>query len=631
MESLNKISADKKAAVKQMGEVLDMMKTGSSTTSSNNNRSLHRGPPSSSNSSPSRRRTISTSSNNNTAMGESHLRKSVIHPNWNRRVSVSGDRPFFRRRATEAPPPLKDELAELRENFRRRSDPAQPDPSSFIPSRVLSRQSSKQGSMRSSIMNRSLSILNLNQNCNDGDSSSSSSSSNESDSQKNNHSNNGEDNDTTNQEEMIHYQTTLESKNQQLAQLQKQQVSNSNQQSYLQSKLQSIQTQSRSRLVQHTSIVEGLHSRKQTLAKTVQRRERLITEVEGCLEGYGERIDLLEKEIESKTNASQQKSVRHPLPQQDATDIRNSNNRKAMTVSDLEEEIRKYRMRQKIHSQYTAKALESFLNSMDMAKKKDTAGILFKNDQAKGEGSEEKRQHLIEGISLDVDIQLNNLERMIKEVAEKVKEYELLSSVDLDQVASSSSSLKGKDAVMDDQCVDLKCNISNSNGSSHPKHHNQLLSLSKECADLLADLLSTISKAMESTIRTTSPHSFSIEFQPTSSSSPTTFNHEHMHLHQNTKEEEEEELPYFQLQHKKLQLHTLKRSQLQVETNISLLQNESQKFQTGVHNEKMAHYEILANLQTKLRMLTERLEDGGEEIYGLVKELEEWKEREEGL
>jgi len=398
MESLNKISADKKAAVKQMGEVLDMMKTGSSTTSSNNNRSLHRGPPSSSNSSPSRRRTISTSSNNNTAMGESHLRKSVIHPNWNRRVSVSGDRPFFRRRATEAPPPLKDELAELRENFRRRSDPAQPDPSSFIPSRVLSRQSSKQGSMRSSIMNRSLSILNLNQNCNDGDSSSSSSSSNESDSQKNNHSNNGEDNDTTNQEEMIHYQTTLESKNQQLAQLQKQQVSNSNQQSYLQSKLQSIQTQSRSRLVQHTSIVEGLHSRKQTLAKTVQRRERLITEVEGCLEGYGERIDLLEKEIESKTNASQQKSVRHPLPQQDATDIRNSNNRKAMTVSDLEEEIRKYRMRQKIHSQYTAKALESFLNSMDMAKKKDTAGILFKNDQAKGEGSEEKRQHLIEGI-----------------------------------------------------------------------------------------------------------------------------------------------------------------------------------------------------------------------------------------
>jgi len=220
---------------------------------------------------------------------------------------------------------------------------------------------------------------------------------------------------------------------------------------------------------------------------------------------------------------------------------------------------------------------------------------------------------------------------MIKEVAEKVKEYELLSSVDLDQVASSSSSLKGKDAVMDDQCVDLKCNISNSNGSSHPKHHNQLLSLSKECADLLADLLSTISKAMESTIRTTSPHSFSIEFQPTSSSSPTTFNHEHMHLHQNTKEEEEEELPYFQLQHKKLQLHTLKRSQLQVETNISLLQNESQKFQTGVHNEKMAHYEILANLQTKLRMLTERLEDGGEEIYGLVKELEEWKEREEGL
>ena len=46
----------------------------------------------------------------------------------------------------------------------------------------------------------------------------------------------------------------------------------------------------------------------------------------------------MEKEIESETNSNHQNNVRHPLQQ----DIRNSNNRKTMTVSELEEEIRKY-------------------------------------------------------------------------------------------------------------------------------------------------------------------------------------------------------------------------------------------------------------------------------------------------
>ena len=207
--------------------------------------------------------------------------------------------------------------------------------------------------------------------------------------------------------------------------------------------------------------------------------------------------------------------------QQDA-DTGNNNGNKTTAVSELEEEIQKYQLRQKIQSQYTASALESFLNSMGITKKNDTGGILFKdknNDALNGGGEKEKqqRQHLIKGISSDVDIQLNNLERMIKEVAEKVKEYELLSFMDSDPVVVSSS-LGGDAAASDDPRVDQIENIKynsgggNDNGtSSHPEHGNQFLSLSKECADLLADLLSTISKAMELTIRTT-PHSFSIEF-----------------------------------------------------------------------------------------------------------------------
>ena len=125
------------------------------------------------------------------------------------------------------------------------------------------------------------------------------------------------------------------------------------------------------------------------MAKSVEQRKPIDNREEW-------RIGLLEKEIESETNSNHQNNVRHPLQQ----DIRKSNNRKTMTVSELEDKIRKYQMR-KTDSQYTAKALEPFLNSMNMA------GILFNNDQEEG-GEENQWRHLIEGISLDEDIQLNN-------------------------------------------------------------------------------------------------------------------------------------------------------------------------------------------------------------------------------
>lgn len=100
-----------------------------------------------------------------------------------------------------------------------------------------------------------------------------------------------------------------------------------------------------------------------------------------------------------------------------------------------------------MHSQYTARALQSFSHVIEAAKTNDTDGILFRKrenvDHHVDTGSEgdedvveQRRQYLVEGIALDVDIQLNDLERMIKEIDSKINEYKSLSSMEMGPAAS---------------------------------------------------------------------------------------------------------------------------------------------------------------------------------------------------
>jgi hypothetical protein len=88
---------------------------------------------------------------------------------------------------------------------------------------------------------------------------------------------------------------------------------------------------------------------------------------------------------------------------------------------------------------------------IEAAKTKDTDGILFRKREnvehhvdsgSEGDenGLEQRRQYLVEGIALDVDIQLNDLERTIKEIDSKKNEYKLLSSTEMGPAASPSTS-----------------------------------------------------------------------------------------------------------------------------------------------------------------------------------------------
>jgi hypothetical protein len=249
--------------------------------------------------------------------------------------------------------------------------------------------------------------------------------------------------------QLLHFlQTTLDAKNERVAELGRRQASNADRLNDLKSRLGTLESRSRSRWAQHASVVEGLQWRKQTLTADVEERGKLLADSERCLEECERRIEILEREIEGKTGGL---GRRAPCRAHGGEDF---GGREASNIARLEGEIRLYRLRLQVHSQYTARLLQSFSHVIEVAKTNDTDGILFrKREDVKhhaDEGSEgdeddeeQRRQYLVEGIALDVDIQLNDLERIIKEIDSKVNDYKSLSSTEMGPAASPSTSPGG--------------------------------------------------------------------------------------------------------------------------------------------------------------------------------------------
>jgi hypothetical protein len=265
-------------------------------------------------------------------------------------------------------------------------------------------------------------------------------------------------------------QTTLDAKNEQIWELERRQAFSADHLSDLKSKLGTLEARYRSRWVEHASVVEGLQWRKQTLAEEVEKKEKLVTESERCLEKCERRIKILEGEIKEKTGGSCCMSW-------SAHGGEDCGGNKTSNITRLEREIRLYRLRLQVHSQYTARALQSFSHVIEAAKKNDTDGILLRkqdnfNSHAEegSEGDENhveelRRQYLVEDIALDVDIQLNGLEIMIKEIDSKVNEYKSLSSMDTDPAASLSTSAGG----------DARVDADNDDSITQHRHPNEYL------------------------------------------------------------------------------------------------------------------------------------------------------------
>lgn len=295
-------------------------------------------------------------------------------------------------------------------------------------------------------------------------------------------------NNITNPQQLDQLQSILQSKSNQIIQLHNQEISNRSQLSYLQSKLISIRTQTKSYNDKATSHEMTFHNQKSStmLLKQIERRERLIIDIEKCIEEYNERIGLLEDELyerqrgivavsgggnsttpacNTSTTATTADTDGHGEVSADATSSK--------IILQLQNEITKYQIKLCIHKQYTSKAIHSFISILDTAKNADNnddvGGVLLllgddddddedevvtqqqQQEEQGGAGGGvtvyatptidvnedttadrgttnytrddkvEKRQKLIEDIALNVDIQINNLDMMMKEMDDRIR------------------------------------------------------------------------------------------------------------------------------------------------------------------------------------------------------------------
>jgi len=457
---------------------------------------------------------------------------------------------------------------------------------------------------------------------------------------------NEEEEDGDHQQELDACRATLESKQKQLARLQQQHCSNANHLIVLQNRLRATEIQSQARSEHHALVLAELRDQKETLTKSMAEREQLLAAAERSLKEREARIEIWEVERANGNGSrdavvgGQPSSLTFPLSGDNV--VANT-----MPLSQGKGEIRKYQLRQKIHAQYTAKALNSFHRTLNMVTQKNGTQVaaLFKNDEESGKVPQQRRwksqwQHLIEGVSLDMDIQLSNLERMIKEVAEKGLEYKLLSSWNEEEQHGDS----GAGGINDGDGDDNKCGP-----ASQPQHHSQLLLLSRECADLLEDLVRTISKTMETTMRTL-PDSLSIEFPhltavalsqgntngddaqdniPTSTTivnKPAEGQQDDNIDRKPAQTREGREMPYF----KQLQLGRLRRAEQQADARLTLLRNDLHIQRAGMQQEQRAHYEIMSGLHVLVRQIAKRLEDCDAEVDTLIQELERRVKEREG-
>jgi len=423
------------------------------------------------------------------------------------------------------------------------------------------------------------------------------------------------------QQELQQLQSILKSKTNEVIQLQNRQSSNRGQLSYLQSKLTSLHTSSKSREEKHTFIMEGYNREKLALHKTIERRNRLLNEVTRSINEYKSSCSSLEEQIQDKEAAN-------TTAAQTASRSR---------VQQLQNEIRTYQIRLSVHEEYTAKALSSFINILENAKKNDTENVLVDynkpplstqppsssanqlpsntSSSSLNSGSssyignilmfdeqnrQEQRQQLIDKIAYDVDIQLNNLDIMISTIDTKVEEYKLLTS------------------SVDDSEGEGGCSTDDTGDTGKPSQ--SLLPLTKQCTVMLEDFISSISSSIECTSVVPSAELLNIEFQD-SSSTPLEVSVVGIEVSNEEEEGVADMEEYEAIEEEEVKTPVMSNTALDTppqqqddESNdifSSILQHNKSKEELvkTIKEEKRRHLEMMNNLQSKLELLTERLED----------------------
>lgn len=86
-----------------------------------------------------------------------------------------------------------------------------------------------------------------------------------------------------------------------------------------------------------------------------------------------------------------------------------------------------------------------------------------------------------------------------------------------------------------------------------------------------------------------------------------------------------------ELEQKKLQLKLLEQSRDRCNASIEILKSDMQSFELAMVEQNELIHDIFTEIHSKVRVLSKQLEDGADEIRGLVDEINYWSRREELL
>ena len=196
---------------------------------------------------------------------------------------------------------------------------------------------------------------------------------------------------------------------------------------------------------------------------------------------------------------------------------------------------------------------------------------------------------------MEIDGHLRSLEKAIKIMEGRVKDFDILSTSTVDRQR------KGKD---DGPSVNAASRIS---------------SLAEECADVLENF----------TTKTSDIISSSLQLQPSALSSSDNDTSANAAADEANANIEQEMITV--IEQRKLHLTQLEQSRDACNANIELLKNDIESLELAIEKQNQSNYEVFTEIQTKMGLLTKRLESGSNKIRSLMKEVKDWSSREELL
>ncbi|EJK66795.1 hypothetical protein THAOC_12245 [Thalassiosira oceanica] len=325
----------------------------------------------------------------------------------------------------------------------------------------------------------------------------------------------------------------------------------------------------------HAARVEALQRRKCEVTGSVRDKERLLAEMEGSLREAEERAAKLEGQAEDG------RARLHEMEQRRADERRREGgDGEPPSLATLEWDIRECRIRHAVHCSHMKAAVDSLRHVLVVDKADDPTGLLGRRRLADLTGEErEAVGAMVDEIAQDVDIQLSNMGRMMADMRDRMEELRRLS----EPVAGGEEG---------------RAEEGRQKGGG-----NELLALSRECAEVFGSFSDEVLRAVSST--SMSPASGGDSSARDAGAASTianggpgapaddAFGGVRSILESIRRRREDADLV---------------REREGVETKIAIVQGEIKRVQEAMEEENRLHEEVVRRLTSKIDALTEGLQ-----------------------